>query len=419
MLAQRSLGRGFGWLWAAFAVSTVGTWIAFDALPLIAILVLHVGPAAISALASTGLAVGAAVAVPLGPWVEFQRKRPVMVAMDLIRFAAAISVPIAFVFGGLSYTQLLVVSVIMASADIAFRAASGACLKALVKPDDLVIATGRLEATMWTAAAIGPALGGAAIGIFGPVTTVIANAASFLLSAAGIRAIGGAEPAPVRRERQRFRAAELIAGWQTILAHPLLRPLFFATILVNGLIMATAPLLAVLMLRDLGFAPWQYGLALCAPCIGGLIGARLAPGLVARFGQPRVLLTAGALRACWSLGLAFMPEGAAGIVLVFLLEFGLITCAGVFNPVLAAYRLTQVEMDRTARVLSAWSITSSATVAVLTALWGVLAAFAGARMAIGIAGGLLLMTPLLLPWRALAGRADGPARQPEAELVRS
>lgn len=419
MLAQRSLGRGFGWLWAAFAVSTVGTWIAFDALPLIAILVLHVGPAAISALAATGLAVGAAVAVPLGPWVEFQRKRPVMVAMDLIRFAAAISVPIAFVFGGLSYTQLLVVSVIMASADIAFRAASGACLKALVKPDDLVIATGRLEATMWTAAAIGPALGGAAIGAFGPVTTVIANAASFLLSAAGIRAIGGAEPAPVRRERQRFRAAELIAGWQTILAHPLLRPLFFATILVNGLIMATAPLLAVLMLRDLGFAPWQYGLALCAPCIGGLIGARLAPGLVARFGQPRVLLTAGALRACWSLGLAVMPEGAAGIVLVFLLEFGLITCAGVFNPVLAAYRLTQVEMDRTARVLSAWSITSSATVAVLTALWGVLAAFAGARMAIGIAGGLLLMTPLLLPWRALAGRADGPARQPEAELVRS
>jgi len=40
--------------------------------------------------------------------------------------------------------------------------------------------------------------------------------------------------------------------------------------------MATAPLLAVLMLGRLGFAPWQYGLAFAAPCVGGLIGSRLA-----------------------------------------------------------------------------------------------------------------------------------------------
>ena len=38
-------------------------------------------------LAATGLAVGAVVAVPLRPWVEFRRKR-LMIAMDLIRFAA-------------------------------------------------------------------------------------------------------------------------------------------------------------------------------------------------------------------------------------------------------------------------------------------------------------------------------------------
>lgn len=48
-------------------------------------LVLHVGPTEVSALAATGLAVGAAVALPLGPWVEFRRKRPVMIAMDLLR----------------------------------------------------------------------------------------------------------------------------------------------------------------------------------------------------------------------------------------------------------------------------------------------------------------------------------------------
>src|SRR3954452_9473552 len=92
----RVMRREFRWLWAAFAVSTFGTWIAFDAFPLIAILVLHAGPAEVSLLAAAGLAAGAALAIPLGPWVELRRKRGVMIVMDLIRFAALASVPAAF-----------------------------------------------------------------------------------------------------------------------------------------------------------------------------------------------------------------------------------------------------------------------------------------------------------------------------------
>lgn len=401
MLAGQSLGRGFVRLWAAFAVSSLGTRLAFDAFPLIAILVLHVGPEAVSALAAVGMLAGAVLAVPLGPWVEFRRKRPVMIAMDLIRFAAMMSVPVAFALGQLSFIQLVVVSVIAAAADIAFRAASGACLKSLVRREDLVLANARLESTMWMATAIGPPLGGVAIGLFGPVVTVIADAVSFLLSAAGIRSIGGTEPEPARRVAPPYSIVDLLAGWRYILAHSVLRSLFLNTVLVNGLIMATAPLLALLMLRDLAFAPWQYGLAFGAPCVGGLIGARLAPVLAARFGQHNILLTAGALRACWSLGLAFIPGGTAGIVVVFCLQLGLVTCAGVFNPVLAAYRLGQIEMKCTARVLAAWSISSLAMTAVLTALWGVLAGLAGVRMAVALSGVLMLLTPLLLPRRAL------------------
>jgi MFS family permease len=393
----RALGRQFGWLWAAYAVSTLGTWLAFDAFPLIAILVLHVGSTEVSVLAAAGLAVGAAVAVPLGPWMEFRRKRPVMVGMDLTRFAALLSVPVAFAFGWLSFAQLLVVSVVVAAADIAFKAASGACLKALVPPADLLVANGRFESTTWTATMLGPPLGGAAIGLFGPVTTVLANAASFLLSAVGIRAIGGTEPHPAHTGAPRLRAGDLLDGWRHILTHPALRLLFFNTILVNALIMATAPLLAVLMLGRLGFAPWQYGLAFAAPCAGGLIGSRLARRLVARFGQHKVLRTAGTLRACWLLGLAFIRPGVPGLVLVIAVELGLVTSVGVFNPVLATYRLDQTGPDRVARTLSAWSVTSNATIAAMTALWGLLASVTGPRGAIALAGLLILTTPLLLP----------------------
>jgi MFS family permease len=408
MWVRRSLGRQFGWLWAAYAVSAYGSWFGFGAFPLIAILVLHAGPAEVSVLAAAGLAAGAAVALPLGPWVEFRRKRPVMVAMDLTRFAAMLSIPAAFALGWLSFAQLLIVSVIVAAAKIAFSSASGAYLKTLVRPADLLVANGRFESTTWSATMLGPPLGGAAIGLFGPVTTVVADAVSYLLSAVGILAIGGKEPHPKRADAPRLRAGDLLDGWRDILSHAALRSLFFNTLAVNGLIMATAPLIAVLMLGRLGFAPWQYGLAFAAPCVGGLIGSRLARRIVARFGPHQVMLTAGAVRACWPLGLAFIRPGAAGIVLVIAVQFGLVTCTSVFSPVLATYRLEQIGADRVARTLSAWSVSSSVTTAALTALWGLLAAIAGPRAAIAIAGLLLLATPLLLPWHSHA-----PQHEPE------
>jgi MFS family permease len=412
------MGRRFGWLWAAYTVSAFGTRLAFDAFPLIAILVLHAGPTQVALLAASGAAVGAAAALPLGPWVEFRRKRSVMVAMDLTRCAALLSVPAAFALGRLGFAQLLVVSVVVAAADITFNAAAGAYLKALVPPDDLLRANGRFEATTWTTTALGLPLGTAAIGLLGPVTTVVADAVSYLLSALGIRAIGGREPRPVRPARaagpaRTGRGRELLDGWRFILGNAALRPLFLNAILVNGLIMASSPLLAVLMLSDLGFAPWQYGLAFALPCLGGLLGSRLARRLVARYGRHRVLLAVGALRACWLPGLVLVRPGPAGLVLVMAVELGMIACMSVFNPVMATYRLDQTPDDRVARTLTAWSITGKATIAAMTALWGLLAAVTGPRAALALAGLVILATPLLLPRHDHAT----PAAQAEAHAL--
>ncbi|MFE1383899.1 MFS transporter [Streptomyces sp. NPDC058740] len=414
------LGRRFGWLWAAYAVSAFGSRLAFNAFGLVAIGVLGAGPTQVALLAAAGAAVGAAVAVPLGPWVEFRRKRPVMLAMDLVRCVVLLSIPAAYALGVLGFAQLLVAAVVVAAADITFGAASGAYLKTLVEPADLLAANSRLEATAWTTTLLGPPLGGVLLGVLGPVATVVADAVSYLLSAVGIRAIGGtekhpargdptppparrtaAEPAP-RRGSRRSRTAERAEGWRHILGDPVLRPLLLNTVLVNGLIMATEPLLAVLLLGPLGFSPWEYGIAFALPCLGGLLGSRAARPLAARFGRDRVMRVSGVLRACWPVGLVFVGPGSAGLLLVMGVEFGLIFCVGVFNPLFATCRLERTPADRTARTLAAWSVTGKAGTATLTALWGLLAAATGPRTAIAAAGALLLATPLLLPRRTPA-----------------
>lgn len=410
--ARRSLGRRFGWLWASYAVSAYGSGLGFGALPLIAVLVLQASPAQVSVLAALGPAVGALIALPLGPWVEFHRKRRVMIAMDLARFAVLLTVPVAYALGRLSFGQLLVVSAVLATAKIAFNAASGAFLKALVRPDDLLVANARFESTTWSSIALGPPLGGAAVGLFGPVVTVVADALSYLLSALGLSAIRGPDHHPQRTGAGRVRAGELLDGWRHLLAHPGLRALYLNQLLVAGLIMATEPLLAVLLLGELGFPPWQYGLAFAVPCVGGLIGSRLARRVVARHGQNRIIRTVGTLRAIWLIGLAFVQPGVVGLATVIAVEFAIIISMSLYNPVLATYRLQQTPKDRIVRTLSAWSIGSSAAIATLSALGGLLAQATSPRTAITVAGLVILASPLLLPRSTDADRpaSERPAR---------
>ena len=400
MVARRSLGRQFGWLWTAYAVSAYGSGLGFGAFPLIAVLVLHASPGEVSALSAVGPAVGALIALPLGPWVEFRRKRPVMIAMDLARFGVMMTIPAAYAFGRLSFVQLLVVSAVVAAAKIAFNAASGAYVRAVVRPDDLLVANARFESTAWSSIAVGPPLGGAAIGLFGPVITVVADALSYLFSALGITAIRGQEEHPQRTGNSRVRTSELLDGWRRILTHPGLRALYLNNLLVNGLIMATEPLLAVLLLRQLGFPPWQYGLAFAAPCVGGFIGSRLARRAVARYGQHRIFRTVGTLRAVWLIGLAFIRPGVAGLATVMAVELAIIISMSLYNPVLATYRLEHTPKDRIARTLTAWSIGSSASIAIFTALGGLLADATSPRTAITVAGLAILTSPLLLPRQA-------------------
>lgn len=410
-------GRDVGLLWSAYAVSTYGTWIAFGAFPLIAVQVLHASAFAVALLEASGPAVAAAVAFSLGPWVEHRAKRPVMVATDLARFAAMASVPVAHVLGVLSYAQLLVVSIVSGSAGIAFTAASGAYLKHLVRGERLLVVNGRFEGTSWVATAVGPPLGGVLIGLLGPVVTVLADALSYLLSALAVLRIRGGDVAVPRDRAAEPRGAGLLGGWRFILRDRVLRRLFLNSVLVGGLIMATAPLLAVLLLDRYRFPAWQYGLAFGVPALGGFVGARLSPRLVHRYGRYRVMIVSGRLRSLFPLGLAFVGPGVPGLLTVIVVEGLLITCMGVFNPIHATERLRRTPTDRTARVLATWSAVGKLVQATLMVGWGVLAALVGPLAAITTAGVLLLATPLLLPRRsdmAAARPAVAPAGFPAA-----
>lgn len=99
-------------------------------------------------------------------------------------------------------------------------------------------------------------------------------------------------------------------------------------------------------------------------------------------------------------------------MIVMVTEFGLIVCISIFNAVFAAYRLNNTETDRHARVLAAWSITSSISIAAITVTWGLLAQLTSPRAAIALAGVLLLATPFLLPRQVATPEPIPPREEP-------
>ncbi|TDU89951.1 putative MFS family arabinose efflux permease [Kribbella voronezhensis] len=391
-----SLGPDFRRLWTANAVSALGSGIGSGALPLVAVLALDASTFQVALLAALSALAGAAIALPTGSFIEQRHKRPVMIAADLTRFVALASVPVAAAFDLLTYVQLCVVGVLQAGALIVFNSASGAHLKALVPADGRSEANSRFEATYWTSLSVGPPIGGALVGLVGATVTLGVDAVSFLLSAIGIGRIRRPEPVPERLPTR----PNLGSGWKYILEHRGLRALFWNSQLFGGPVMMTSPLLAVLMLRDLGMKPWQYGVALGVPCLGGVIGARLAPPLTRRFGLHRMLIVFGVLRTPWLLLLPLATPGTGGLVLIVLVETGLLIAAGAFNPSFTTYRMEATEDGFMARVQTSWAITSRTVQPAFMAAGGVLAGLTSLRATLVVAGALCLVSAFVLPWKS-------------------
>ncbi len=391
-----ALGRDFRRLWFAYTASALGSGIGYGALPLIAVLVLDVSTAQVSILAAVSALAAAVFALPLGDVIERRPKRPVMIAADLVRFAALASVPVAALLGVLSYVQLCVVGVLQSAALIAFTGASGAHLKALVGPEDRAEANSKFEQVFWLTMSVGPAIGGGLVSLVGATVALAVDAVSFLLSALGIRRIQQPEPAPVEHTGKR----DLGAGWRYIFANRGLAVLFWNSQLFGGPVMMISPLLTVFMLRDLHLAPWSYGLFLGVSCLGGVLGAQFAPALTRRFGLHRMLLWFGVLRAPWTLLLPLAPAGMAGFVWLLVAETALLVAAGAFNPSFATYRMEATEDSYMARVVTSWSITSRCVQPAFMALGGVLTAFLGLRGTMYVGGAVALLSAFVLPWRS-------------------
>ncbi|GIE77212.1 MFS transporter [Actinoplanes philippinensis] len=283
--------RRFTAFWAGQTVSQFGDRISELALPLIAATMLAATPAEVGLLTAAVWAPNLLSAL-VGAWVDGQaHRRRLLVAADLLRAAALLSLPVAYWCGALGLPQLFAVALLTGVGQVLFSCAYSSFFVTLVDRDRYVDANSKLSTSRSASFVAGPAVGGFLIQALTAPVAIVVDAVSFLVSALFLGRITAA-PAPVGPRSS--LAADLGAGLRYVRDHPYLRAALACVTTVNFFGFIAQALVVLYVSRELGLPAGLIGLAFGIGAVGAVVGAVVAPRLSARFGVGRMVV-AGAI----------------------------------------------------------------------------------------------------------------------------
>lgn len=310
--------------------------LSLAAVPIVAVLALGAGPGEIGLLATAQTLPFLLLSIPLGLLADRTSRRTLMVASEVVRALAFVGLLAAVLSGRLSLVLLGVLGFIGAIGTVGFSVAAPAILPALVPRDTLARANGRLELARSVAFAAGPALAGALVAWAG-ASAAFVLAAMLSASAVGLL-LGLAEPARAA-PAQRHPLLELQDGARLVWRSELLRPILLTAVAWNISWFVLQAAYVPYAVRVLGLNAGGVGVTLAGYGIGMVVGALLAPRVMAALPFGRAI----------QVGPAFSVLAAATMVATLVWPMAALAFASFFlfgaGPIL--WTITSVTLRQT------------------------------------------------------------------------
>ncbi|MGH2914953.1 MAG: MFS transporter [Solirubrobacteraceae bacterium] len=220
-------------------------------------------------------------------------RRMVMIAADLVRFAGQVAIGLLLLAGEATVSEVVVSQILVAAGNSFFEPASSGMIQAAAGEHVQEANALRVIASSSTGM-LGPAIGGALVATIGSSYGLIADGASYLLSAVLLFQVSSSARAAHERDREASSfVADLRSGFDEVSG----RRWVWATILnmaIANMLMAAYPVLGPLICKQhYGGAP-AWALLSVVLAAGMLVGG----SVLLRY-RPRYLLRAGFL--------AFLP----------------------------------------------------------------------------------------------------------------
>ncbi len=411
--------RDFLNLWAAQIVSAFGSRITRTALPALAILVLAAPDGEVALLGALSVAPAILTGLVASRFIDRARKRPLLIATDLVRAVLVATIPAAAWLGGLSMAQLYVVSFLTGAAAALFQIADQSFLPSVAGRAQIAEGNTKLAATESIAEIGGPGIAGFLIQIFTAPVAILIDAVSFLWSALFLMRIRTEETIAAGHDQ----AESFWAGLSAIWRNPYIRPIFLSELIGMTGWGFFAALYMLFALRTLGLGIEVVGLIIGVGGIGAFIGAALVGPLMRALGAGPALLLFIVLNMGASILIPLSLYAGPALAIAMLVAHQLVGDAfgSAFSILGTTLRQTAAAPSVLGRVNAAFvtmhgvSLLTGSLIAVPLAGWlGVLPAVA-VGVVIQLCGILPILSPRLLQLKRLEeADAIAPAMPPSA-----
>ena len=402
--ARRGLGRSFTNVFTANISSSLADGIARVAAPLLAARLTD-DPLLIAGIAAVSMLPWLFFAIPSGVLLDRIDRRHAMAIANGTRTLLAVTLLTLFATDTLTIWWLYAVIFAYGALETLYDGAIRAVVPAIVRRADLPRANSRIEAgelvvQNFLAVPVTSALFAVAVVIplgIGALSYAVAGVLAFFLPAAAAGAHRArrrrVDDAPVAATgaphddagtpalpsvRATF-AHQLTDGFRFIMSHPMLRPLWFLSILIALFFSAAIATDVLFVLERLDVPEQWFGVFMLSGAVGGIVGAVVVSPLKVRFGAGPVMAAANFVGPVALVVMGFFPTIPVAVV-CFAVSFG---STSVWNVLVMSLRQAAIPGHLLGRVHGTWR----------TLLWG--------TMPLGsLLGGLLaridLTTPLLV-----------------------
>jgi MFS family permease len=387
-------GTNFRRYWVAQSISMLGDQIGGIAIPLAAVLVLHVSAPQMGYLTALEWLPSLLFGLHAGAYVDRSgKRRAIMIAADLGRFVLLASLPVGYLLGVLTLAQLLIVTFLAGTLSVLFNVSDATLFQSLLRPDEYVEGNSLIHGSRALSYVAGPSIGGLLVQVLSAPMAILADALSFIGSAFFLVRTKTTEP-PASSDKD-----AVTAGARFIISSPIVRSSLLAVGTINFFNLMFMAVYLLYVVRQLHVRPGELGLVLGAAAIGGVAGAAVTRRICDAIGVGWAYTLGCALFAA-PVALVPLASGPRPLVLamLFAAEFGSGFGVMVLDISIGAIFAAVIPPELRARVSGAFTAVNYGTRPVGALIGGLLGAAIGLRTTLWITviGGLFGAV-LLLP----------------------
>jgi MFS family permease len=258
--------------WTAETVSFLGDQMTILALPLTAVLVLHLSAAQMGLLGAAITLPGLLFSLHIGRFIDrYPKRRQLMIQCDIGRAILLATVPVAYLLHVLSSPQLFLVAFLAGSLTSVFGTAGNSFYVTLIDRSEYVRASSLSNGSYSFSWIAGPSAAGLLVQALSAPLVILGDAASFICSALLLRSISVPDPEIAAEDR-----GSIIEGLKFVRNSPILLAKFTSSTLLSFGYSVYFTLFLLFAARDLHLSAGMIGVALGLGAVGALVGSIIA-----------------------------------------------------------------------------------------------------------------------------------------------